>query len=109
MSVQLPADERPTTGAFQYVAMPPGSAEQDYVIAQLNVRPLEGKETSITLEFSGLPDRRFPTASFTPYYPHFSIRPYVAKALVTDADRDAIPGSRPARSAAWCWAAAGRP
>jgi hypothetical protein len=76
------------------VVLPPGTSEQDYVVAPLDIRPLEDKEISITLELSDLPDRKNPTASFTPYYPHFSIRPYVAKVLVTEADRDGIARQR---------------
>jgi hypothetical protein len=90
MSVQLPTENAPRQVPFQYVALPTGVTEQDYVMAAFDIRPLEGTETSITLEFSGLRDRRFPTASFTPYYPKFAIRPCVAKVLLTDADNDAI-------------------
>jgi len=90
MIVQLPMEKVPQQVPFQYVPMPPGVPEQDYVAAQFDIRPLEGKETSITLEFSGLSDRHYPTASFTPYYPRFSVRPYVAKVLLTEADREGI-------------------
>jgi hypothetical protein len=94
MTLQMPGEGVPRRIPFQYVLLPPGTAEQDYVVAPLDIRPLEDKEISITLEFSGLPDRKNPTASFTPYYPHFSIRPYVAKVLVTEADRDGIARQR---------------
>ena len=94
MILQLPKENAPQQVPFQYVAMPPGASEQDYVAALFDIRPLQDKETSITLEFSGLPDRRNPTASFTPYYPRFNIRPYVAKALVTAADGDGVARQR---------------
>lgn len=90
MSLQLPMENAPRRIAFQYVAMPSGAIEQDYVVAQFDIRPLQDKETRITLEFSGIPDHHSGTASFTPYYPRFSIRPYVAKVLLTDVDRDGI-------------------
>ena len=94
MILQLPRENAPRRVPFQYAAMPPGAIEQDYVAALFDIRPLQGKETSVTLEFSGLSDRRNPTASFAPYYPRFTIRPYVAKALVTEADRDGIARQR---------------
>jgi hypothetical protein len=90
MSLQLPGDSAPRRIAFQYVALPPEASEQDYVMAVLDVRPLQDKEASVTLEFSGLPDHHNPTASFNPYYSCFSTRPYVAKVLLTAADRDGI-------------------
>jgi hypothetical protein len=90
MTVQLPTENAPRRIPFQYVALPPGATEQDYVMAILDIRPLQDTETSITLEFSGLPDSHNPTASFTPYYPRFNIRPYVAKVLLTAVDREGI-------------------
>ncbi len=94
MTLQLPRENAPRQIAFQYAAMPPGATEQDYVAAQFDIRPLQDRDTSVTLEFTGLPDRRYPTASFAPYYPRFKIRPYVAKALLTEADHDAIARQR---------------
>jgi hypothetical protein len=90
MTLQLPMENAPRRIPFQYVALPPGAPAQDYVMALLDIRPVQDRETSVTLEFSGLPDRRNPTASFTPCYPRFNIRPYVAKVLLTAADRDGI-------------------
>ena len=90
MTLQLPRENAPRRIAFQYAAMPPGATEQDYVMAVFDIRPLQDKDTSVTLQFSGLSDHRNPTASFAPYYPRFNIRPYVAKALLTEADRDGI-------------------
>jgi hypothetical protein len=90
MILQLPGDAAPRRIPFQHVAMPPGAAEQDYVAAAADIRSLQEKETTITLEFSGLPDSRRPTASFTPCYAHFSTRPYVARVLLTAADRDGL-------------------
>ncbi len=93
MTLQLPKENVPRQVPFQYVAMPPGSPEQDYVMARFDIRPLQDKETSITLEFSGLSGRTA-TATFSPYYPRFSSRPYVSKVLVTDADRDGVARQR---------------
>jgi hypothetical protein len=80
----------PQPVSFQYAPLPAGATEQDYVMAQVDIRPLQDKEITITWEFSGLPDRRHPTASFNPHYPRFTIRPYVAKVLPTEADRNVI-------------------
>ena len=90
MTVQLPTENAPRQVPFQYVAMPVGVGEQDFVMALCDIRPLEGKETSITLEFSGLADRHNPTASFTPYYSRFKMRPYVMRVLLAESDRDAV-------------------
>ncbi len=94
MTVQMPSENAPRQLPFQYVTMPPGVTEQDYVVTIFDIRPLENKETSVTIEFSGLADRHYPTASFTPNYSHFAIRPYVAKVLATDADRAGIARQR---------------
>ncbi len=94
MTLQLPTDNAPRRIPFQYLALPPGATEQDFVMAMLDIRPLQDRETNLTLEFSGLPDRHHPTASFTPYYPRFNIRPYVAKVLPTAADREGIARQR---------------
>jgi hypothetical protein len=90
MSVQLPMDSTARHVPFQYVAMPPGVAEQDYIVAVLDMRQLQDKETPITLEFSGLSDRRHPTASFTPRFSPSKMRPYVARVLPTEADREGV-------------------
>jgi hypothetical protein len=94
MTVQMPGENAPRQLSFQYVTMPRGVTEQDYVVAIFDIRPLQDKETSITFEFSGLADRHYPTASFTPNYTRFSIRPYVARVLPTAADRDGIARQR---------------
>ena len=94
MSLEMPNENARRRIPFQYAIMPPGTTEQDYVVAQFDIRPLQDKEISITLEFSDPSDHRYPTASFTPYYPRFSTRPYVAKVLLTDADRDGIARQR---------------
>jgi len=94
MILQLPTENSPRQLPFTYVTMPPGVTEQDYVVTIFDIRPLQGKEISITLEFSGLTDRHYPTASFTPNYSHFSTRPFVAKVLATEADRDGIARQR---------------
>lgn len=94
MSLQLPTENAQRQIPFQFVAMPKGATEQDYVVAVFDIRPLQDKEANITFEFSGLSDRRFPTASFTPHYARFSVRPYVSKVLLTEADRDGIARQR---------------
>lgn len=94
MTLQMPSENGQRQLPFRYVTMPPGVVEQDYVVAIFDIRPLEGKETSITLEFSGLADRHYSTASFTPNYSRFSVRPFVAKVLLTEADRDGIARQR---------------
>ena len=80
-SLQLPMESAIRQIPFQYVALPTGRAEQDYVAAGFDVRPLQDKDTPITFEFLGLPDRRHPTASFTPLFSRSQIRPYVAHVL----------------------------
>ena len=84
---------------FQYVALPAGAAEQDYVVAAFDLRQLTDRETPITFEFSGLLNRhkflgiwnRYDaTASFTPVFTAAKIRPYVARVLPTEADRDGV-------------------
>ena len=54
------------------------------------MRQLQDHETPITFEFSGLPDRKHPTASFTPVFSPSKIRPFVARVLPTQADRDGV-------------------
>ena len=75
---------------FQYMPMPPGLTEQDYVVAAFGIRRLSEKETPITFTFSGLSDRHYPTITFTPVFTPSKIRPYVAKVLLTQGDRDGI-------------------
>ena len=65
---------------FRYIVMPPGATEQDYVVAVCdNRRNCTDPETPITFKFSGLDDRKHPTAEFTPIFKPEKIRPYVAK------------------------------
>jgi hypothetical protein len=94
MIVQLPTENAPRAIPLQYVSPPPGVSEQDYVVALVDLRALQEKETSIRFEFNGLPDNHDPTASFTPYYSHFIIRPYVCKVLPTEADREGMARQR---------------
>ena len=86
MTVQMPNQPGPQKVQFQYVPVPQGSTEQDFVAANFDIRPLQDQEASITLELNRLTD----TVVLSPYYAHFSVRPYLAKALVTSADKDAI-------------------
>jgi hypothetical protein len=90
MTLQLPQETAIRQIPFQFVPLPAGATEQDYVAAAFDIRPLQDKEASITFEFSGLSNRSSPTATFTPHYARFNIRPYIAQALLTEADRDAI-------------------
>lgn len=90
MLLTLPSESNPRRIPFQYVAVPAVAGEQDYVVAVFDMRQLRDRETPITFEFSGLPDRRHPTASFTPVFSLASIRPFVARVLPTQADRDGV-------------------
>ena len=94
MTVQFPLEPAPRQASFQFVPMPEGATEQDYVVTAFDVRPLQDKDVSITFEFSGLKDRPNPTATFTPHYPRFAIRPCVARAALTDLDHDAVTRQR---------------
>ena len=97
MSLNVPSQNTPQKIPFQYVAMPRGATEQDYLVAAFDFRQLPNKETPITLEFSGLPDdkeflgfwdRHSGTASFTSSFSPSKIRPYVARVLLTEADQE---------------------
>ena len=90
LSVTFPSESSPRRIPFQHVAMPTGSAEQDYVVAAIDLRQLTDPETPMTFQFSGLPDRKKPTASFTPVFSPSKIRPYVARVLLTEADRAGV-------------------
>jgi hypothetical protein len=90
MSLTLPSESVPWTIPFQHVVMPAGAAEQDYVVAVFDVRQLPDRDTPIAFEFSGLPNRRHPTAGFNPIFSPAKIRPYVARVLLTEADRDGV-------------------
>ena len=90
MSLTLPSESNPRRIPFQYVATPSVAGEQDYVVAVFDMRQLRARETPITFEFSGLPDRKHPTASFTPVFSPSKIRPFVARVLLTHTDRDGV-------------------
>ncbi len=90
MSLQFPEEKEIRRIPFRYIAVPPAVAGQDYVVAVLDVSQLKDKETPITFQFSDLPDRKHPTASFTPVFTQAAVRPYVAQVLPTKADMDAI-------------------
>jgi hypothetical protein len=94
MSLTLPSESAPRRIPFQYVAMPAGVAEQDYVVAVFDMRQLKEGEIPITFQLSGLSDRQHPTASFTPVVSPSKIRPYVARVLPTEADQDAATRQR---------------
>jgi hypothetical protein len=92
MSLQLPAENRPSRIVFQYVAAAAG--EQDYLVAALDTKQLRDKETPITLELSNLPDQKQSKASFTPVFTPARIRPYVAQVLLMKADAPAVARQR---------------
>ena len=63
LTVQLPAENRPSHIVFQYVAA--GAGEQDYLVAvRHQATPRQGDADDADL--SNLPDRKQPTASFSP-------------------------------------------
>ena len=90
MTLQLSVETAARQIPFQFVPLPAGATEQDYVAAAFDIRPLQDKDASITFQFSVLSDRSSPAATFTPHYARFSIRPYIAQASLVDADQDAI-------------------
>jgi hypothetical protein len=90
MSPQLSGESAVRGIPFQYVALPPGTADQDYVAANFDLNQLPEEETPITFVFSGLQDRAHPTASFMPIFTRANIRPYVVQVLPTESDRDGI-------------------
>ena len=94
MSLQLPTEPIVRKVPFQYVPLPAGAAEQDYVAAAVDIRPLQNQEASITFRFTDLPKGNNTTEVFSPHYDHFAIRPYLAQAAVTDADTEAIARQR---------------
>ncbi|MEN6451973.1 MAG: hypothetical protein ABFC96_15905 [Thermoguttaceae bacterium] len=89
MSLQLPDEREVRHLPFRY-APPARWGEQDYVVAVLNVAQLNDRETPITFQFTGLPDRQHPTATFTPVFTSANVRPYVTQVLATKADTDAV-------------------
>jgi hypothetical protein len=94
MTVQFPTETTPRQVAFQFVAMPAGASEQDYLVAPIDVQPLKDKDVSISIQFSGLTNRSSPTASFTPHFANFKPRAYVVQASLLESDRDGIARQR---------------
>jgi len=92
MTLRLPAEAVDRTAPFQFVPQGDRAAEQDYLAANFDIRALEDREACITIQVSGAKGAAGET--FTPYYDHFKIRPYLAQALLTEADRDAIARQR---------------
>ena len=87
LTLQLPAENRPSHLVFQYVA---AAGQQDYLMAAFDTKQLHDKETPMTLELSNLPDRQQPKASFTPVFTPERIRPYVAQVLLRKVDAPAV-------------------
>jgi hypothetical protein len=75
---------------FQGVALSPNMSDQDYVVVAWDARTLGSKETPVTIEFTGLPDRAHPTASFTPVFTSDNIRPYVAQVMLMRSEADRV-------------------
>jgi hypothetical protein len=94
MTVQFPAEATARKVPFQFVPQPPGATEQDFVAVNLDITPLQGKTVDVGLQFSDLVKGGNSTEVFTPHYAHFAIRPYLAKAMLTAADNDAIARQR---------------
>jgi hypothetical protein len=86
MTLRLPTEAMARKIPFQFVPQPAGSNEQDFVAANFDIRPLQDKEVGISFELSNKSD----PSVMTPYYAHFNIRPFVARAAVTVADQEAI-------------------
>ena len=104
MTLQLPQENVARQVSFQFLPMPDQATEQDYVFAVFDNRPLQDKEASITFDFSSPSN----TATFTPHYPRFSIRPFVVRAALAVADQDAIKRQGVCPVAAPRWAVGGR-
>ncbi len=90
MSLQVPGEREIRRIPFQYAPLPPGAVEQDCVVANFDFGQLGDKEVPLTIAFFDVPARPQPTASFTPLFTKDAIRPYVAQAALTEADRDAV-------------------
>jgi len=89
MSMQLPSQTGVRQFALQYVAQPIGSKDQDYVATAVDVTQLPD-ETPIKFRFENLPDRPHSKAEFNPLFSRCQVRPYVARVLLTQADREGL-------------------
>ncbi|MEN6459350.1 MAG: hypothetical protein ABFC63_10515 [Thermoguttaceae bacterium] len=94
MSLRFPEEKKSRRIPFQYLDVPRGPGEQDYLVAVFDIAQLKEKDTPITFLFSNPLDREHPTASFTPVFTSASVRPYVAQVLATTADTDAVTRQR---------------
>ena len=90
MTIQFPTEKTPRQVSFQFVPMPTGATEQDYVVASIDVQPLQDKDVNVTIQFSGLTHCNSSTASFTPHFANFKAREYVVQASLVESDRDGI-------------------
>ena len=88
LTVQLPADNRPSHIVFQYVAA--GAGAQDYLVAAFDTKQLRDKDTPMTLELSNLPDRKQPKATFSPLFTSARIRSYVVQVRLMKVDEPAV-------------------
>jgi len=89
MSLIMPGERTARKISFQLIPIQPG-VEQEYLVANLDIGPLKGKETAITVEISNLPNRKQPTVSFTPMLTDEKIRPYVAQVLPVKTDAEGV-------------------
>ena len=90
MSPQL-SSESPVRGIpFQFVALPPGTAQQDYVAANFDLNQLHEEGNAYHFRVFRPSRPRHPTASFTPVFTRANIRPYIVQVLATESDRDGI-------------------
>ncbi len=89
MSLLMPGERTARKISFQFIPIQPG-IDQEYLVANLDVAPLRGKETPITIDISNLPNRKQPTVSFTPVLTDGKIRPYVAQVLPVKTDAEGV-------------------
>lgn len=88
MSPQVPGESSPRHIPLQHVP-PSGPEQQDYLAAATYVSQLPDK-TPITFRFENLPERRHPTAEFTPVFSQSQIRPYVVRVSLVQADGEGL-------------------
>lgn len=93
MSPRLHDDSNRSQIPLEYVVLPVGSKEQDYVAAAVDVTQLPDG-TPITFRFENLPDRLHPKSEFTPIFTQSQVRPYFATVSLTQADREGLVGQQ---------------
>lgn len=78
-----------TNPKIPLIYVSPAGNNQDYVAVRYDLQRLPDN-TPILVEFTDLPDRNFPTATFTPIFTQESLRPYVAHVSLSEADREGV-------------------